>query len=191
MSDREARKEFEIKRFFSIWLISIGAVCLIGILLSKELVVFLIPVSYHEAHSIIPIIIFGYFVNGLYYFAVQPIFYFNKTIYLPFLTFASASVNIIVNMILIPLYGIYGAAYATVISFIFQAVLVYIISKKLFDPEYEHIKIIASIGYVLLILVFMNIIKLDIGIQFLKIFAIFIFLAINTSLFFKYFKPLK
>ncbi len=43
---------------------------------------------------------------------------------------STAGLNIILNFLLIPHYGIYGAVYATIISFIFAFLVYYFNTKK-------------------------------------------------------------
>lgn len=79
----------------------------------------------------------GYFFHGLYYFAVSPIFFHKRTILLPWFTGSAAAVNIGLNFLLIPHLGIVGAALATTISMLFQAVVVYLFGKRLHDHGFK------------------------------------------------------
>jgi len=58
------------------------------------------------------------------------------------LTGAAALLNIALNFLFIPRFGIYGAAYATLISFCFQSVFVYFMGRKLYNPQFELAKIL-------------------------------------------------
>ncbi len=141
MKDKNLNHSWHVKRVFYIWLGVIGTICLIGSMWSKELLLFLTPAKFHKSAQIVPIIIFSYVINGLYFFAVNPILFFKKTKFLPFTTGTAAILNIMLNFLLIPKYGIMGAAYATVISFMFMAVSVYLISLRLFNPGYNILKV--------------------------------------------------
>jgi O-antigen/teichoic acid export membrane protein len=143
-SDRHD-KEYENRRIFALWLFIIGSICLIGMLWSKEFLILFAAENYHAAAGVVPIIILGYFFQGVYFFAASPIFQFKKTKVLPFLTGAAALLNISLNFLLIPRLGIYGAAYATLISFCFQSVLVYLVSRRLYDPNFEIARILIVI----------------------------------------------
>ena len=48
-----------------------------------------------------------------------------------------ATCNIILNLILIPVYGIMGAAVSTTISFFLMASILFFINKKIFPISYE------------------------------------------------------
>ncbi len=61
--------------------------------------------------------------------------YHKKT--LTFIGTAGAITNIILGFLLIPEYGIMGAAYVTLISFILFFILTYIFSMKVYPIQYE------------------------------------------------------
>ena len=142
MSSDAHDKGYENRRIFALWLVVIGPACLIGMLWAKEFLILFTPENYHAADGVVPIIILGYFFQGVYFFAVSPIFQFKKTKVLPFLTGAAALLNIALNFLFIPRFGIYGAAYATLISFCFQSVFVYFMGRKLYNPQFELAKIL-------------------------------------------------
>ena len=186
MSGKNHDKAFENRRIFSYWLIGIGCICLIGMLWSREILLILTPDEYHLAAGIIPIIILGFFFQGIYFFAGAPIFQYKKTIILPFLTGATALLNVAFNFLLIPLFGIYGAAYSTLISFVFYAVLAYVIGIKLFNPQYELVKIFTLIG--LLSVVPFTVGSMGVCVQSEIIKAMYLagYLVIAIALFWKY-----
>ena len=189
MSSETHDRAYENRRMFALWLLGIGSVCLIGMLWAKELLILLTPESYHAAAGVVPIIIMGYFFQGVYFFAVSPIFQFKKTKFLPFLTGAAALLNITLNLLFIPRFGIYGAAYATLISFAFQAFFVYIVSRRLFDPRFELWKI--ACAFFLLLGVPLSHISIHIGlkIQLVKISYVVFFCALMFIFFQSYIKP--
>jgi len=82
---------------------------------------------------IVPIIAFSYYLFGLQMFNNIGLHYANKTIKNSFVLFISALVNIILNILLIPKAGIYGAAIATFGSFLLSNLLYYYYSRKYYD----------------------------------------------------------
>ncbi len=52
-----------------------------------------------------------------------------------------AAANIILNLNLIPLYGMYGAAWSVLISYILMAVLLHEISRRVYPVKYEYSRI--------------------------------------------------
>ena len=185
----EKQKRFENRRMFAFWIIGIGGICLIGMLWAKEFLVLLTPEKFHASADVVPIILFGFLFQGMYFFAVSPLFQYKKTKFLPFLTAASAIVNIILNFVFITDYGIYGAAYATVASFFFQAVVVYFVSKKLFDPRYELSFVLITVILLCLILVCNKYISISILGELFKLFYLSIFCVITFVMYKKYTFP--
>lgn len=86
--------------------------------------------KYAESVGFIPIIIVSYFVSFLYTFPVNIQFYHANTKMIPIGTLFAGGINIVLNLILIPVVGIYGAAFATVVSYIALLVFHHLISKR-------------------------------------------------------------
>lgn len=90
----------------------------VGFILSKPLLYLLIPPTYYEAIQYIWILLMGYvFLLGSYF--ASSFIQFNKRRY--FIAFGlciPAMLNIILNIILIPYFQIYGCTIATLLSYI-------------------------------------------------------------------------
>lgn len=96
---------------------------------------------YQDGLVIVPIILLGYLFNGIYYNFQAGIYIEEKTKYFPIVTGASAIVNVVANLLLIPALGIVGAALATLASYIVMAYGLYYYSQKFYKIEYELSKI--------------------------------------------------
>ncbi len=97
---------------------------------SREVVVLFFDAAYVNAYLYVPVIAFSYFLSvagGLIarYFEQSKKMKQNMFIYL-----LSSVFNIILNFLLIPYLGAFGAAYATVLSMLFVVVAGYYYSKK-------------------------------------------------------------
>lgn len=79
----------------------------------------------------IPIIALGIYFNFLYSFNSNYEIYYKKTKIIAIGTIFSAIVNIILNFTMIPLYGIYGAAIASLISYISLLIFHYLNAKNI------------------------------------------------------------
>ena len=91
--------------------------------------------------TIVPIILLAYLFNGIYYNFQAGIYIEEKTKYYPYVTGAGAVANVLVNILLIPLLGINGAALATLASYIIMAAGLYFFSQKYYPVKYEYAKI--------------------------------------------------
>lgn len=104
---------------------------LISIFAKDVLNIFVSPM-FESAWEVIPFISFAYVLNGIYFFFVSPLFYNKKyTKYVPLCTGISAFANIVLNILLIPRYGIVGSAVGTLLAVLLSSMLVRIMSYKI------------------------------------------------------------
>jgi O-antigen/teichoic acid export membrane protein len=158
-------KEENAKEIFSkvlTYFTVVGSVLLVTLsLFISELVkinfagFYLLGEKYWSGISIVPIILLGYFFNGLYVVFSAGIYIEEKSIFAPIVTGLGALVNVAVNYILIPQMNIIGAALATLASYVVMAGGYYIVTQKYYHIHYEYGKIlkmffaIAVIGFLL------------------------------------------
>lgn len=142
---------------------------------------------------IVPIILLGYLFNGLYYNFQAGLYIEEKTKYFPLVTGLGAAVNVVTNILLIPVWGIIGAAIATLAAYITMAAGLFYFSQKAYNIKYEYSRIIkvlsllfisCGVYYYLLYNVGLNIpMKLVFLAGFIS--AIFILRVLNISEFIK------
>ena len=99
------------------------------LLLSREVVKLFSSRDYWSGMSIVPILVLVVYCTYTYQFAVNYEFYNAKPKIVAFGTAFSAIVNIILNLMLIPHYGMYGAAIATLLSYAALAIMHIIVVK--------------------------------------------------------------
>ena len=73
----------------------------------------------------------------------------EKSFYIPVITGIGAAINIGVNFLLIPVWGIVGAALATLASYLIMAVAVYKITQRFYEINYEKVKVVKTLSFVL------------------------------------------
>ena len=128
------------------------------IILGKK--VSLIGSAYWSGIYIVPAVLLGYLINGIYAVLTVGIYIEEKTFYAPFITGSGAVVNVAANLLLIPVIGIMGPAIATVASYLVIAGGFYVTGQKYYKIEYELGKIfkiffiIAVIGIIYYILLY-------------------------------------
>lgn len=154
-----AKKDFSIITTYFVLLLFFIA---LGIsILSKDVINFLTPVSYHEAVIVIPVIVAAFVFSGLYYMVANQLFFVKKTNILPFITGAAAVIIIIANFILIPPFGMIGAAFATLIAYLFIFCVTFYFSHKYYPISYEYQRIFKIVGISVFIFVLCTVINLD------------------------------
>ncbi|MGV2989257.1 oligosaccharide flippase family protein [Vibrio sp. E150_011] len=98
---------------------------------SKELLHFFTDPGFHGALFIIPIISLVYLFSGFYRVFSIVISYHNATWVISAAAFVQAIVNIILNFLFIPIFGMYGAAVSSVTSLIFYTLFIFYFSQKI------------------------------------------------------------
>lgn len=98
--------------------------------------------DYWGGLTIVPVILLSYIFTGAYVNFLVGIYLEKKTRVLPYVTGAGAVVNVGANFLLIPLYGMMGAAFATLLSYIVMAAGMYIASQQVYPLRYEWSRII-------------------------------------------------
>lgn len=106
--------------------------------------------------GIIPIILGGYFFNGVFTNFSAGFLIEKKTAYLPIAVGSAAIINVISNIILIPFIGYYGAAYSTLIAYMASAGILYYLSRNIYPIEYEFKRVFLIIGIALSIFFVIN-----------------------------------
>lgn len=97
----------------------------------------LIGAKYWQGVYIVPVILFSYLLYGIYINLMAGIYIEKKTKYLPYITGLGAIISIAGNFLLIPPFGMQGAATATFLSYLAMTLYIYYISQKFYPVEYE------------------------------------------------------
>ncbi|TKS60312.1 MAG: hypothetical protein EWM72_01454 [Nitrospira sp.] len=140
ISSRPGAKEI-IAKLLTYSLCAFLFIGLVLALFSRELVFLVTTPDYYEAHRIIPLIVIGFVFMGLGILLTNIIFYEQKSHYMPVLTGIAACVNVGLNMLLIPPFGMMGAAYATVVAMAVYACAIFIASQKVYRIPFDTGKI--------------------------------------------------
>lgn len=124
--------EKKIKRYITLFSLLICGFLLV----SNEVTEIFSSEEYWPGKPLIPLLVMVVFFTFAYQFAVNYEFYHKKPQIVAVGTFAAALVNIVLNFIFIPNYGIYGAAAATLISYMTLAAVHVIVVKSWRNEKY-------------------------------------------------------
>ncbi|MFY9100647.1 flippase [Aliarcobacter cryaerophilus] len=141
-------------RVVSLWYIvftTIGAIIIT--IISPYLVEYLTTETYKESWKIVGILCWGSIFYGFYLLSGLGIFYSKKTHLTIYVYGSGAVLNIVLNYILIPIFGLLGAALGTVISLLFANIISMIVSNKFYKIDwhwfYMGISILIGILFIL------------------------------------------
>ncbi|HEY9166105.1 MAG TPA: polysaccharide biosynthesis C-terminal domain-containing protein [Candidatus Kryptonia bacterium] len=142
---------------------------------------FIINPAYWSGLGIVPIVLIGYLFNGIYVNLMAGIYIEKKTAHLPYITGIGAAINVIANLLLIPKFGMFGAAWATFLAYGGMAIAIYIVSQKFYPVQYETArltKIGLSLGVVVLLFAYRNTLFFSLNEQVLKISGLVTFIVL-------------
>lgn len=119
--------------------------------ISNEVISLLGSGDFLLAKNFVVLVIVSYFIGELYTIPLNIQFFKENTKFVPVGTVISAIVNIVLNMLLIPLIGIYGAAIATLLSYVLLFLFHFIISKKLYKTtEVSMLYFLTAMGVIMM-----------------------------------------
>ncbi len=131
----------EIKKSAHFFFLAVLTIGLLLCLFSQEIIFISGKAEYESSTKIFPLIIFAYILYTIYFLSASTILYAKKTYVFPIITISAGLINIGLNILFIPRMGYIAAAYSTIISYFFMAVLSYLISLKYFKIPYQFLKI--------------------------------------------------
>jgi O-antigen/teichoic acid export membrane protein len=101
------------------------------------LAIFTSGTAFLAGASVIPVVALAYLLHGVFLLTSIGIGVKKRTRWYPVITAASASTNVIANLVLIPRLGMMGSAWATVASYAVMAGLGFWISRRLYPLPLE------------------------------------------------------
>lgn len=146
----EQKGEQAAKEFLSSttgFYIAVALPAVVGMsILYKEITTILLDEQYYAGASVLPIICAAKFFFGIQQRYQSGIHFFKKTIYVTYSIVLASIVSIVLNIILIPIYGFKGATISMLIAYFAMAVYMAYYSRKLIKWDFPLIISLKSIG---------------------------------------------
>ena len=102
--------------------------------------------EFHAAAPVIPVVALAYVLHGVFLLTSVGIGIRKEARYYPMVTAAAAATNVAANFLLIPPFGILGAAWATVLSYGVMAGVGFALSRRLYPLPLEWPRLFAVAG---------------------------------------------
>jgi O-antigen/teichoic acid export membrane protein len=102
----------------------------------------LIAPEFWDGLGVFPIVLLAHLFNGAYAIFMVGIYMEKKTFALPFITGTAGVINIAGNIYLIPIYGMWAAAWLTVLSYAVMTILLYFYIQRYYPIVYEWWRIV-------------------------------------------------
>ena len=132
----------ELNKYFS----GFNAFSLLIIPASTFLIPLILPLfiskDYEASFIFLSVLNISFASRGLYNYFLTPIYYFRKTNVLPKIYLITAVIQIIISIVLIRQFGIWGAVAANLITKVIQNFFLFIVSRKFFTYSFNSLKFI-------------------------------------------------
>ena len=142
----------KLPRLTTVYAASVTALAIGFTMFAPDALVILANQRFHAAAPVVPVVAGGYFFFAMYMLVSTPIFHARKTGWAPAISVGAAVVNVLLNLYLIPRYGMLGAAWATFVSYACMALTAHAISVRVKPGVYQDRMLVALVGIYLLAL---------------------------------------
>lgn len=135
---REQNAKRMYSKILTYFLTALFFLFLIISVLAKDVIAIIAPSQYHAAHKVVALVALSYIFYGAYYVTAVGVNLEKKNHFLPLVVGAAAALNLFSNFLLIPKYGMMGAAWATFVSYFVMFVGTTALSLRYYFIKYEY-----------------------------------------------------
>lgn len=132
LKENNEKKKRDIVKKTYMYFVFLVFLAALSFLIAPPVLKLIVGEKFHQAADVLPIIVIGQFFLGMYFMVTNYIFYVRKTKYLSYVTISSGIINMVLLLLLIPNYGLNGAALAFLIANLWQFMCTWVLSAKLY-----------------------------------------------------------
>ncbi|MDP9308728.1 MAG: oligosaccharide flippase family protein [Actinomycetota bacterium] len=140
--DLERAVRAQALRYLTIGLTTIG---LVLALFAREIIAIVAP-AFGQAYEVVGLLVLAVVSFGISSVAMAGVSYARRTDVLAGITLSAAALNIGLNFILIPPFGMVGAALANLSAYLLLAALYYVVAQRMYPTPYELGKLLTITG---------------------------------------------
>jgi O-antigen/teichoic acid export membrane protein len=119
------------------FLLAVASAGLVIAVFAHEVVVLFAGESYADAATVTPLILVASVVQGMFYVPSRGLLLKKRTALLPWVVGAGAGVNLAMNLLLIPAWGMWGAAVATIAGYSAAVAVAFALSQRVYRIDYQ------------------------------------------------------
>lgn len=124
-------------KVFKYYILGFGFLTLLFFALAKPVVSMMVGPNFQEAFLVVGLVAGAYMLKGCYLIQLPGLYFEHKLHIQSAIEWVAALINIVLNFILIPIYGIVGAAFATFISYLVLVFLSWFFAHKYLNIIYD------------------------------------------------------
>ncbi len=106
----------------------------------------LIAPSYWMALPMVPVALLAYLFQGWYYTFSAGVYIERKTTYLLYCALSGSATALLVNILLVPQYGVLAAAWAVTLAYMVMATILLILTRRIYPVPYEWGRVLSACG---------------------------------------------
>ncbi|WP_243121153.1 lipopolysaccharide biosynthesis protein [Clostridium autoethanogenum] len=130
--------------------IFVALLMIVSMAFAPEIILIFAGKRYYDAIWVLPPVAASVFFIFLYSLFSNVEYYFKKTKFIAVASMLCAVVNLLLNYILIPIYGYYAAGYTTLVCYILYAFTHFVFMRKVCIDERIHLESIYNVKNILL-----------------------------------------
>jgi O-antigen/teichoic acid export membrane protein len=124
-------------RVLTYYVAGMGFIALSVSLLSQEVIAIMAAPTYRDAHRVVPLVALAQFFHGFSFMAPVGLMIQRRPIFRTISVFVAAGVNLVLNFLWIPTYGMMGAAWAIAAAFIIESAFITTFSLRFYPLPLE------------------------------------------------------
>ncbi|MFQ5769443.1 MAG: oligosaccharide flippase family protein [bacterium] len=138
---KQANAKAQFSNIFTYYFL-IGSFLCLGIsIFAKPVIQIMTTPAFYSAYEVVPLLAVAILFRGMSNTTAVGIGISGKTEYYGLTVVATALINLLLNYLLIPPFGMKGAALATMFSFVFMQLAIYLIGLKLYPIKYDFLRL--------------------------------------------------
>lgn len=116
-------------------LLMVGGLILVFSAIAPEFIMLLATEEYYDAIKLVPVISLSSYFGFLYTVFSTVEFFFERNKLIAIASVTGAATNVILNLLLIPLFGYYAAGYTTLVSYVLYSLVHFVFMKRVCKKE--------------------------------------------------------
>ena len=119
------------------YVIGFGAMSVLFFSVAEPVTFLMTAPDFHDAWSVVGLVAASYALKGCYLIILPGVYFANKLYLQSAIEWIGACTNVALSLLLIPMYGIVGAALATFSSYLSLSVLAWLVSRHYLAVDYQ------------------------------------------------------
>jgi O-antigen/teichoic acid export membrane protein len=131
-------------RVLTYYVAGMGFLVLALSVLAADVVRIMAAADYYDAHRVVPLVALGELFHGFSFLSPIGLMITRKSMFRMWSVVIAAGLNLLLNYLWIPTHGMMGAAAATAVSFLVQAILVTTFALRFYPVDFERTRMLKA-----------------------------------------------